>query len=98
MIPSAIRAVLFDFDYTLVDATEGNVECLNAALVAVGLPAAERAAAVAATGLSIRELLLRFHGGAVDEALHARFLECFVKRADEVMLARIAVYPEVPAV
>jgi phosphoglycolate phosphatase len=29
---SAIRAVLFDFDYTLVDATEGNLECLNTAL------------------------------------------------------------------
>ncbi|MET0413614.1 MAG: HAD hydrolase-like protein, partial [Polyangiaceae bacterium] len=66
----AIRAVLFDFDYTLVDATEGNLECLNTALVAVGVPAAERAAGLAATGLSIRELLMRFHGGVVSEALH----------------------------
>jgi phosphoglycolate phosphatase len=96
--PRAIRAVLFDFDYTLVDATEGNLECLNHALEAVGLPVAERAAGLAATGLSIRELLLRFHRGVVSEELHARFTECFVKRADEVMLERIAVYPEVPAV
>lgn len=94
----AIRAVLFDFDYTLVDATEGNLECLNHALAAVGVPAAERAAGLAATGLSIRELLLRFHGGVVSEELHARFTECFVKRADEVMLERIHVYPEVPGV
>ncbi|MET0412200.1 MAG: HAD family hydrolase, partial [Polyangiaceae bacterium] len=72
--------------------------CLNTALVAVGVPAAERAAGLAATGLSIRELLMRFHGGVVSEALHARFTECFVKRADEVMLERIVVYPEVPDV
>jgi phosphoglycolate phosphatase len=94
----AIRAVLFDFDYTLVDATEGNLECLNHALAAVGVPVAERAAGLAATGLSIRELLVRFHGGVVSEALHAQFTECFVKRADEVMLDRIVVYPEVPDV
>jgi phosphoglycolate phosphatase len=92
----AIRAVLFDFDYTLVDATEGNLECLNTALVAVGLPRADRAAGVAATGLSIKELLLRFHGGAVTQAMHQRFLQCFVRRADEVMLDHIVVYPEVP--
>jgi phosphoglycolate phosphatase len=95
---SRIRAVLFDFDYTLVDATEGNLECLNFALAAVGAPVAERAQGIAATGLSIRELLLRFHGGEVSETLHARFTQCFVARADEVMLERIAVYPEVPEV
>src|SRR5688572_22496868 len=94
----AIRAVLFDFDYTLVDATEGNLECLNHALAAVGAPVAERAAGLAATGLSIRELLLRFHGGVVSEELLARFTECFVQRADEVMLDRIVVYTEVPDV
>jgi len=98
MASSAIRAVLFDFDYTLVDATEGNLDCLDTALVAVGLPPAERAAAIAATGLSIRELLLRFHGGALDEAMHARFLECFVQRADQVMVERTVMYPEVPGV
>jgi phosphoglycolate phosphatase len=93
-----IRAVLFDFDYTLVDATEGNLECLNAGLAAVGLSPVERAAGIAATGLSLRELLHRFHGPGAPEAVFERFLECFVRRADEVMLDHIVVYREVPEV
>jgi phosphoglycolate phosphatase len=95
---AAPRAVLFDFDYTLVDATEGNLECLNTALAAVGRPAPDRAAARATTGLSLRELFLRFHGAAEQEAVFERFLACFVARADEVMLDLIHVYPEVPGV
>ena len=97
-VTRAVRAVLFDFDYTLVDATEGNLECLNAGLAAVGVPAVERAAGIAATGLSLRELLHRFHGSVATQAVFERFAECFVRRADEVMLDHIVVYPEVPEV
>ena len=39
MTPS-FKAVIFDFDYTLADSSEGVVECVNYALRGVGLPEA----------------------------------------------------------
>lgn len=93
-----LRAVLFDFDYTLIDATEGNLECLSFGLIAVGLPPASRRDALEATGLSLPELLRKFHGPGATAATLERFVEAFARRADEVMLDHIVVYPVVPSV
>ena len=32
------RVVLFDFDYTLADSSQGAIECINFALAEMGLP------------------------------------------------------------
>ena len=43
-------AVLFDFDYTLVDSSAGCIDAANSALVALGLPQAEPDASATASG------------------------------------------------
>ena len=40
MISPGIQSVIFDFDYTLADSSEGVIECANYALGRLGLPAA----------------------------------------------------------
>jgi phosphoglycolate phosphatase len=92
-----IRAVLFDFDFTLADSLPGVTESVNHALRALGLPEAEPAAIRRTVGLSLPRTfeLLR---GPDDAALANAFVGHFVERADQIMVERTRVFPEVPEV
>jgi len=87
-----LRAVLFDFDYTLADSSPGIVECINAALVGLGLPPAPSERIRTTIGVSLPEALRRLAGeraaGETEE-----FVRLFVQRADQVMADQIRVYP-----
>ena len=48
-----LRAVIFDFDYTLADASEGIVDCVGYALRQMRLPPSEPAAIQKTIGLSL---------------------------------------------
>lgn len=89
-----MRAVLFDFDYTLADSERGIIECVRFALAGLGLPAASPDAIRATIGLSLEDMLLRLaarNGGCAPE-----FRRLFISRADQVMVDSTVVYPWVP--
>ena len=90
------RAVLFDFDYTLADSSQGAFECINFALAKMGLTPVSAEAACRTIGLSLNETFLSL---AEHHEPHrcAEFYRLFVERADEVMSDLTVLYESVPA-
>ena len=91
MTGGTIRAVLFDFDYTLADSSDAIVECFNTGLAGIGLPQAEPDAIRRTIGLSIPESLAQVAGRehlqrAEEFRLHWR------RRSDEIMVEWTKVY------
>ena len=86
------RAVLFDFDFTLADSSEGIVACMNHSLGRLGLPPAPADAIRRTIGLDLGSTL----GILAGEEWRSRedeFLEHFVRKADEVMVASTTFLP-----
>ena len=78
------RSVIFDFDYTLADASEGIVECVNHALRGLSLPPSSGDAIRRTIGMSLPRTLVALTGE--DQAEHAvEFQRLFMARADEVI-------------
>jgi phosphoglycolate phosphatase len=93
--PTPLRAVLFDFDYTLGDSSDGIVACVNHALLDLDRPPADPDAIRRAIGLTLEEIFERLTGEApAPLGFRARFTE----HADRVMLDSTVLYPEVPEV
>jgi phosphoglycolate phosphatase len=90
-----LRAVVFDFDYTLADSSAGTAECINFALANLGLSAVSPARACETIGLSLPETFCVLTGIA-DEAMASRFARFFVQRADRVMEPLTRLYDSVP--
>ena len=79
------RAVLFDFDFTLADSSEGVVVCMNHALGRLGLPPAPADAIRRTIGLDLPTALARL-AGEEWRSREDEFFEHFVGKADEVMV------------
>ena len=75
---------IFDFDYTLGDATMGVVESANFALGKMGLPAAPRDEIRRTVGMSLPDTFT-FLTGNGDPDPKALFAELFLEKAEEVM-------------
>lgn len=90
------RAVLLDFDYTLVDSSRGAAECINYALREMGLAAVSHEQACRTIGLSLADTLARLAGEA-QRARAAEFTHLFRLRADQVMADLTVLLPGVPA-
>ena len=78
-------AVLFDFDFTLADSSEGIVTCINYALSQMGLRESPTGDIIKTVGLYLPEALVELKG----EAYRPRgdeFMRHFTRRADEVMM------------
>src|SRR6185503_11590055 len=89
------QAVVFDFDYTLADSSQGALECINFALAEMGLTQVSAEAACRTIGLSLHETFLTL--GAHHEPQRCdEFHRLFVQRADEVMSKLTALYESVP--
>ena len=90
------QAVIFDFDYTLADSSQGAIECINFALDKMGLDQVSTEAACRTIGLSLSETFLSL-------AEHHEPFRCdefhrlFVQRAEEVMSNLTTLYDAVPA-
>lgn len=90
------QAVIFDFDYTLADSSQGAIECINFALDKMGLDQVSAEAACRTIGLSLSETFLSL-------AEHHEPLRCdefhrlFVQRAEEVMSNLTTLYDSVHA-
>lgn len=86
------RAVFFDFDFTLADSSEGVVVCVNHSLSRMGLPEAPADAIRRTIGLDLTTVV----GILAGEEWRPRaeeFLEHFLKKADEVMVASTVFLP-----
>jgi phosphoglycolate phosphatase len=88
------RALLFDFDFTLAESSAGAIECVNHALVQLGLPAAEKEAIRRCVAYPLPEVLARLTG-IEDPHLAAVFSHAFIRRADEVMASLTTLFPGV---
>lgn len=86
------RALLFDFDFTLAESSAGAIECVNHALVQLGLPAAEREAIRRCVAYPLPEVLARLTG-IEDPEIAAHFSHHFIRRADEVMAPLTTLFP-----
>jgi phosphoglycolate phosphatase len=93
----SVRAVLFDFDFTLGDSADAIVHCSRAAFVDMGLEPADSRAIRRTIGLTLQEAFRVLTGGAEpsaygqDEAAE-EYRRCYVAHADRVMTAMTTVY------
>jgi len=78
------NTILFDFDYTLADATPGIVESALFALHEMGFPAPDVEAVRRTVGMSLPESL-SYLTGVTEAAQCKRYAALFVQKADEVM-------------
>ncbi|MCI9530341.1 MAG: HAD-IA family hydrolase [Lachnospiraceae bacterium] len=90
------QAVIFDFDYTLGDSTEGIIESANYGLKAAGQEEAGREAIRKTIGLSLKEAYVALTGDGSEEKA-ALFDRCFKEKADQVMVQNSRLYPGVLA-
>jgi phosphoglycolate phosphatase len=96
MKTTALQAVIFDFDYTLADSSQGAIECINFALDKMGLDHVSAEAACRTIGLSLTETfvsLAKHHEPRRGDEFH----RLFVQRAEEVMANLTVLYESVPA-
>lgn len=91
------RAILFDFDLTLVDSSAAIIECANHALRAMNYPTRTPAEIAATIGLPPRKTFPIFTGQS-DPHLMDAYLKHWVARADEVTLEMVTLYDPVPSV
>ena len=85
------RAVIFDFDYTLGDSTEGIIESANYGLEAAGHKAASRERIRKTIGLSLRETYRVLTGDGSEEKAEV-FDKYFKEKADHVMVENTTLY------
>lgn len=90
-----VQAIIFDFDYTLADSSEGVIECINFALGRLGLPLATDAEIRKTIGLSLPDALVMLVGEGYVQHTEA-FTRLFVERADEVMTDMTELFDIVP--
>ena len=91
-----LRAVIFDFDYTLADSSQGAIDCINFALAEMGLDLAPAEACCRTIGLSLKETFLTL-AEHHDPRRCDEFHRLFVQRAEEVMAKFTVLYESVPA-
>ncbi|WP_394844161.1 HAD-IA family hydrolase [Pendulispora brunnea] len=89
-----MKAVLFDFDYTLADASRGIIVCVTHALTVMGLPVASHDVIRRTIGLSLPDTFSRL-SGIDEEPARARFKELYLERASEVMVGLTELFPGV---
>lgn len=95
--PARVRAILFDFDYTLADSSEAIIDCFGAGLAALGLPAAAPDAIRRTIGLPLPEALRVLHG-IEDRLLAERFRAGFHALAECIMHERTRMFAPVAGV
>lgn len=92
-----IKAIIFDFDYTLGDSAKGIALSINYALNKLGYPAPDIEAVKRTIGLSLTETYLALTSD--DDLVKAeQFAKFFKEEADKVMVANTSLYPGVKTV
>ena len=78
------KAVIFDFDYTLGDSTNGIVLSINHALEKLGFRAQDTKTIQRTIGLSLKDTLFELTG-IQDEETAQKFTQYFKEKADEFL-------------
>jgi phosphoglycolate phosphatase len=94
---NAPQSVIFDFDYTLADSSDGVIVCVNHALAGLSLPPEPPERIRHTIGLSLAATLVELKGtdkAHLSEAFEGLFIAC----ADDVMVERTVLYSWVPDV
>ena len=91
-----VQSVIFDFDYTLADSSEGVIECANYALQRLGLRTATDDAIRHTIGLSLPRTLTALAGDE-HSALGNEFTRIFLERAEEMMPDATMLFDFVPS-
>ncbi|RJP25706.1 MAG: HAD family hydrolase [Candidatus Abyssobacteria bacterium SURF_5] len=94
-VQNEFEAILFDFDYTLVDSSAAITECIGFAFRELGLPEASAGKAPQIIGLPLHEMFLRLVGADHVEKLE-EFVHLYRRRADEVMESKTILFASVP--
>jgi phosphoglycolate phosphatase len=89
-----LKAIIFDFDLTLADATKGIYQCMNHALSHFGYPMASDETIKKTIGHPISESFKMLTGNHNPETAKD-FMSVFVAKADEIMNKNTFVYPHV---
>lgn len=84
---------LFDFDFTLADATVGIVDSANYALSKLSFEPKDRDTIRKTVGLTLRESFSVLTG-VKDETLAAKYVSFFAERADMVMTVNTVLFPD----
>ena len=84
-------SVIFDFDYTLADSSDGVEECVNYALNALSFDPQPRENICRTIGLSLPQTFEALTG-VTSVALQERFAHVFLFRADQVMVDLTRMY------
>jgi phosphoglycolate phosphatase len=92
-----VKAVVFDFDFTLADSSAPVTECVNYGLRGLGLPEASGDAISRTIGLHLSETLVVL-AGEEQRPNADKFLALFGERADQIMSENTIIFPEVPGV
>jgi phosphoglycolate phosphatase len=89
-----VRAVLFDFDFTLGDSADAIVHCSRAAFADMGLEPADPRAIRRTIGLTLQQAFRVLTGEArlYDDEAAEEYRRCYVAHADRVMTAMTTVY------
>ena len=88
------QAVVFDFDYTLGDSTEGIVTCVNTALRRLGYDLADREEIRKTIGLDLQQTYLVLTKDANQEQAE-KFSSYFREKADQIMTENTSFFPGV---
>lgn len=91
------KAVVFDFDYTLGDTTDGIILSVNYALISLGHAEKSVTEIRRTIGLSLKDTFAALTGSR-DETLSERFAALFREKADEVMTESATLYDRVPEI
>ena len=84
--------LLFDFDYTLADSSDGIVICTERALDEMGYPPPASDAVRATIGLTLEDMFETFTGSA-EARPAAEFRRRYITHANQIMLEHTRVYP-----
>lgn len=85
--------VIFDFDYTLADATNGIVSSFNYAFNRLGIPECDRESIKKTVGLPLDKAFIQLTHSR-NEVLTNRFLSLFREKANEVMSRDTVLYAD----
>ena len=86
-----VECVIFDFDYTLADSSDGVIDCVNYALNRLGLPTAKDDAIRRTIGLSLPHTLVALAGERHAD-LGDEFMRLFIERADVILHDSIVMF------
>jgi phosphoglycolate phosphatase len=92
-----IRAIIFDFDFTLADSSKGVEECVSYGFNMLDLPIPSKQEIFKTIGLSLKETFITLAGIQNKNKAEA-FSHYFIQKADEVMADLTVIFDDVPNV